>query len=237
MYLTDEFSFPSMYFNIFNNLITNPNHRGIRFSNEISLNKNLIANNIIVKNDNSGSLQNENQFIETVGHPVILKSNYTTNNIEQLFFKNIDADDYSLLERSPLIDAGSKIIDNNFTFDFTSNPREQGTAIDIGPNESSFYKAINISTNKAISDLEFPNPVKKSDYFTLIFKNELNGNIYINLVDEQGRKIKELMKYYSLSGNQMITIDADNLLSGLNYIQISKSKNNSIVKIMMDDKF
>lgn len=237
MYITDEFSFPSMYFNIFNNLITNPKHRGIRFSNELSTNKNLIANNIIVKSDMSGSPQSENQFIETVGNPVIKKTNYTTNNIQQLFFKNVDADDYSLLERSPLIDAGSKIINNNNKFDFNNNPRELGAGIDIGPIESTYYKVMNALSNEPVSDLAFPNPVEKADYFTLMFNNELNGNIYINLVDNQGRKLKELTRYYSLSGNQMITLDAINLRPGLNYIQIAKTNDNSIVRVMMGDEF
>ncbi len=211
MYITDAFSFPSMYFNVCNNLITNPKHRVIRFSNDQNTNKILITNNVIVKSDNSGSPQSENQFIETVGNPMIQKTNFTTNNIYQIFFKNIEADDYSLLERSPLIDAGSKKINNNNNFDYNNNPLELGAGIDIVPIESTYYKSMNVLNNEPVSDLAFQNPVAKADYFTLMFNNELNGNIHINLADQQVRKLKEKTKCYSLSGNQIITLDAINL--------------------------
>jgi hypothetical protein len=49
------------------------------------------------------------------------------------------------------------------------------------------------TNNVTLFDDEFHIPFEKANYFTLIFKNELNGNTYTNLEDEQGKRSEELM--------------------------------------------
>lgn len=234
MYLDDGSSFPGMYFYVYNNLIVNPHKEGIRLLNNQSEDQNLVANNIIIKQNfaSTNDQTNDASYLLIKGNNAIVKSNILKTNSDQLFFSDYANDNFNLKQISPAVDAGSKIIDGDFLTDFYGNQREQGYCIDIGPVESGFYKLNSvINDSVSVSTSIFPNPVSSKDYYTIHFNNLLPGNIDIKAVDLSGKIIKTLYSEYMQSGNQEIVLPAKDLREGMNYIEIIQVRNSSMLRI------
>ncbi len=237
IYIDDKSSFPQMYFLVYNNLILNPRKEGIRILNNLSSCKNLIANNIIIKTGLIGSGQtNDEDYIISIGNPIIQKSNFLTGSMDQLFFEDIDHDNFKVRSISPVIDAGSKISDSDFLKDCYNQQREQGNGIDIGPSESSYSKSISyLDSTALISDIAFPNPIQEEKYFTIEFSNDLPANIEFNLVNQQGALKKVLGTEYFVNGNHLISFESKELETGLNLIQISKARKSNLLRVVKTD--
>lgn len=229
IYVTDAFAYPGMYFSIFNNLITQPKKNGIHLINTLSENKNSIQNNAISKTLTQNSNSQESQFIEVKGNTAIVKSNYFATEIDKLKLEKDSCGNYQLSNYSPLIDAGSSIIRGDFIYDIYNNNRKQGYGFDIGPIESSFSRAIDFMQKEPVKDIAYPNPVKQNELFTLLLNNEWPGYVKINLIEESGKFIKTLSDSYCLEGNQSLTFESNSLSLGINFIQISRSKNSNII--------
>jgi hypothetical protein len=233
MYIDEKSAISGMYFYIFNNLILNARTEGIRFLSHKGKKKNFIVNNVILKSDlSAGNL--EEGYINIVGEKISLGSNFTTTDLSLLRFHDFDKDDYRVEAGSLLIDAGQLLPFKNLLNDFEDHTRLQGTAIDIGPHESSFEREI--YSNSTTQDVAYPNPVSGADKTTISFQNPVEGWIEFILVDHTGKKIKQLDRNYFTVGTQYKIIQVSELKSGLNFIQIKKRMDNSIVRISVSER-
>ncbi len=234
IYIDDKSSFPQMFFSVYNNLILNPRKEGVRMLSNLSSNKNIISNNIIIKSEviSNPAIQEKN-YILTIGNPVIQNANFCTGSLDQLFFVDALNDNFNLQSISPVIDAGSKIIDSEFSQDYYLQPREQGNGLDIGPVESKYTKNNNyLDSTQLISDIVYPNPIEEEDYFTIEFSNDLPALIKFNLVDQLGAIKKQLGSQYFINGNHQISFESKQLEIGLNLIQISKARKSKLIRVV-----
>ncbi|MBL0097848.1 MAG: right-handed parallel beta-helix repeat-containing protein [Bacteroidetes bacterium] len=232
MYIDEKSAISGMYFYIFNNLILNARTEGIRFLSYQGKKRNFIVNNVILKTEISpGNF--EEGYINIVGEKISVGSNFATTDLNLLRFHDIDKDDYRVGAGSLLIDAGQLLPFKNLLKDCEDQTRLQGTAIDIGPHESTFEREGN--SNSTTQDIAYPNPVTGADKTTINFQNPVEGWIEFILVDHTGKKIKFLDRTYYTVGSQYKIIQTSELKCGLNFIQIRKRMENSIVRISVMD--
>lgn len=232
MYVDEKSSISGMHFFIFNNLILNAKSDGIRFISSNGKKKNFIINNIIIKevitNSNFGD-----KLINVVGAPVSEGSNIVTSDIDLLRFEDAANDDFRIQEGSLIIDAGQSTPFKNFSEDYNGEPRNIGNSIDIGPYESPFERIDNANCENR--DIAYPNPVNSNDRTTINFSNPVEGWIEFVLVDANGKQLKALSRNYFLQGNQFKTINVSELNPGINFIQIKKRQENTMIRICVND--
>jgi len=236
IYATDASAYPGMYFNIYNNLILHPKKTGILLVNSLSNDKNTIQNNVISTNYVQSGNNQSDAFIDINGNHAILKTNYCSFEDSKLQLDFDSNGKISILETSPLIDAGSTIPKNDYTSDIYGNTRIQGFGVDIGPVESIYARAVNFMDADAAKDMAYPNPVKPNEIVTFIVNNEWPGYVKVNLIDESGRIIKTLSDSYCMDGNQSISIESNLMNKGLNYIQIARTKNSNILRVVVNEQ-
>lgn len=236
IYATDAAAYPGMYFHIFNNLILHPKKTGILLVNSLSNDRNAIQNNVISNNNALNGNNQNDAFIDINGNHAIVKANYCSLEDEKLKL-NFDSNrKISLLETSPLIDAGVAIAKNDYINDIYGNARSQGFGVDIGPVESAFARAINYMDAEPSKDIVYPNPAKPNEIITFIVNNEWPGYVKVNLIDESGKIIKTLSDSYCMDGNQSISIESNLMNKGINFIQIARTKNSNILRVVLNEQ-
>lgn len=236
IYATDASAYPGMYFNVYNNLILHPKKTGILLVNSLSSEKNVIQNNVIsISNSQSGNNHDE-AFIDVNGNHAILKTNYCSLDDSKLQIEFDSNERIKILETSPLIDAGSIISKNGYVSDIYGNQRTQGFGVDIGPIESCYSRALNFIDAEPAKDMAYPNPVKPNEIITFLVNNEWPGYVKINVIDESGKIIKTLSDSYCKEGNQSISIESSLMNKGINYIQIARTKNSNILRVVVNEQ-
>jgi len=236
IYATDASAYPGMYFYIYNNLVLHPKKTGILLVNSLSNDRNTIQNNVISNNNALNGNNQNDAFIDINGNHAIVKANYCSFEDEKLKL-NFDSNrKISLLETSPLIDAGIAIAKNDYINDIYGNARSQGFGVDIGPVESAFARAINYMDAEPSKDIAYPNPVKPNEIITFIVNNEWPGYVKVNLIDESGKIIKTLSDSYCMDGNQSISIESNLMNKGINFIQIARTKNSNILRVVVNEQ-
>jgi len=232
MYIDEKSSISGMYFYIFNNLILNARTEGIRFLSYHGKKKNYIINNAVIKEDITQGNFLEG-FINIIGEKITAGSNFTSTDLSLVRFQDSENDNYKIASGSLLIDAGQLLTFKNIAYDCNDQSRLQGSAVDIGPYESEFEREKNEDGTQP--DFAFPNPVTNAEMATLSFTNPVEGWIEFILVDHSGKKIKHLERNYFTVGQQYKIIQTTELKHGLNFIQIKKRMENSIVRISVND--
>ncbi len=237
IYADDKSSEDGLYFKIHNNLILNSRKQGIRLINNLSENSNQIANNIVLKeNSTQGNNSMTSDFISVVGKSALVNTNFCSTSATQLCFADATNDNFRLLEDSRAIDAGTEIPNTDFTTDIYGEQRVQGNHTDIGPAESCWSRSvINASTISSSKDIAFPNPVESDSYFSIYFTNELPGEILFTRIDPLGTRSIILEKNFYENGKQITRLNARDLLTGINFIQISKPTSSSIVRVIKSE--
>ncbi len=232
IYLDEKSAITGMYFYVFNNLVLNPKLEGIRLLSYYGKKKNKILNNILIKEDFQ-PFQEEVNLINIIGEKVTTGSNFITSDIALLQFRDPSCDNYQLEPGSLLIDAGQQIAFIGQLTDFNNKPRNQGYGIDIGPYESEY------SREQSIASLEkekaYPNPLTPGERTTICFNNPVEGWVDFCLVNHNGSELKKLGSNYYTEGRQFKVIAGNDLIPGMNFIQIRKRMENSIIRISLID--
>lgn len=227
MYIDDKNSISGMYFHIYNNLILHPAEEGIHLLCKSPL-KNEIFNNIIVLS--SDNLFTVPKYINCIGEQATIGSNFMTGDINNARFTDPASDNFTTEEGSVLIDAGQAISYNNIPLDINGNIRVRGNRIDFGPSESATTRS---SDNEiyAHKDGVYPNPGLKSGKSTIIFDNQDEGTVEFRLLDFSGKVVSSFGAEYFARGRQYKIINNEQLPSGINYIQIIKRRQVSLIKL------
>lgn len=171
---------PDGYYNIINNTFINSGNNGFAFFNNEGGTKRLI-NNVF-----AGTIEDvyrKGAVIDTI-------SNIMTQNIDNLYFKNISKNDYEIGINSIAIDKGADVSNYGIIDDINGN--ERLGIYDIGAFE--YQEVLSILDYDSIDNIEFyPNPVNNNLHISnlknnkttisvytslgqLIFKNEMNEN-------------------------------------------------------------
>ena len=217
-------------FYIQHNDIINPKSDGIRFSS-IKSKKNVISSNMIINPGNYDYYEKGNTkfkgddsyiMIQNPESQVTQKNNYFARNALKagILSQNIQsANDFKLVEGSPLIDAADR--DKKIAFDFNGFPRPFGVKSDIGAFE---YEAVSVSEveiNIPFSQIKLlQNPVK--DYLTFSMPSESNTSILLNIYSLTGKMIDQFKQPDVLSTNQVIQVNISKIGSGM-YIYTIRS--------------
>ncbi len=227
MYIDDKNSISGMYFNIYHNLILSPAEEGIHFLCN-SPQKNKIFNNVIILN--TGNSFSVPKYINCIGEQAEIGLNFMSGDIENARFTDPAADNYNTEEGSVLIDAGQIVTFNNIPTDINGNLRVQGNRIDFGPTESEHSRAVDseVYTSK---DGVYPNPASKSGKSTIIFDNPDEAYVEFRLLDFSGKVVSSFGNEYYAKGRQYKIINNERLPSGINYIQIIKRRQVSLIKL------
>lgn len=227
MYIDDKNSISGMYFNIYNNLILQPAEEGIRLLSG-SENKHQVLNNIIIlKPEDSFTIP---KYINCIGGSAELGMNFMTGEIENARFSDPDNDVFLADEGSVLIDAGQVISFNNMEWDMDGYERIRGNRIDIGPHESAFSRS---ADNELFSghDGVYPNPGTAIGKSTILFDNTDEGIVEFRLLDFSGKLVSSFGSEYFAPGRQYKIINNEELSSGINFIQIIKRRQVSLIKL------
>lgn len=229
MFIDDKNSISGMNFFIYNNLILHPPTTGIYF-NCTDYHKNEIFNNVIFINPEYGNVP---EYIRCNGKEALISHNFLSNHPENGKFQNYHQDNFLPEEGSLLIDAGKEIPAPSIKTDINGYQRQQGNRVDLGPNESSHSSNINVTTETQ-SDWVYPNPGRKNEKTTIVFNNPQDGWITFRLLDFTGKVIRKISEEYYSKGLQYKIIDNQILDGGINYIQIIKRRQVSLVRISIE---
>lgn len=232
LYIDEKSAISGLYFYLFNNLVLNPKGEAIRFISYHGKKKNYILNNSIIK-ESTDPDEADDELIKIVGEKVTTGCNFITRDISLLRFKDAPNDNFQIESGSLLIDAGQTVSFKNSFMDFNDNSRIKGYAIDIGPYESDYERET--SVNIVNQDFAYPNPVSSSEKVTICFTNPVEGWIEFMLVDQTGKRLKQLDRTYFYTGKQYKTIAASDLSHGINFIRIKKRMEDSMVRISVDE--
>jgi len=183
-------------------------------------------NNSIVFGTISGTYNPKSSLIQN--NTDLTNGNTDATNITaEAIFTDAANGDYTLLENSPVIDAGNNTLytglDANTT-DLAGNARLYGATIDLGAYE---YQSV-ITTYMTGTDLNnrvilYPNPAREQ-----VTISGLSGNETIYFYDATG----SMMKQVKCNGQQ-ISISLDNLNQGIYHIEIVSDNGNRTVRKLM----
>ncbi len=216
IFVSDNSVLPEKSFFIQNNTIIHPKSDGIRFASSKSRD-NLISSNAIINPGNFNLYENGNTKFKGVdsyvmltdkSSDVLLKNNYFARDTLHAGFDY----DYSLLKKSPLIDAG--YTGQPFiSFDFKYHPRTSDNPPDIGAYE--YYNLLDVSLPMQNQSLPvaFPNPVQLE--LIVKFMIDTKSDVTISLYNLVGRQIMIKEQYGVLAGTYSTKIDVQDLSPGL----------------------
>lgn len=197
---------------LFNDII-NPKMDGIRFQSIVSKNS-VIASNLIVNPGGYDYYEHDNTshtgadayiMIPDESSHVLLRNNYMTRDMTNAKVSLID---YKPLEISPLVDAAYS--DRmGIDFDFNNALRPNGLLADIGA-----YEYDHAGDSERIkSPLAYPNPVKS--LLTIRFDSYFATDVSLLVYDQSGTFLFKTQQTYFPGRNQEISIQVNNLPSGL----------------------
>lgn len=219
IFLSDISTLPDSSFYILNNTIINPKSDGIRFSSSKSK-RNLIASNAIINPGNFDYYQSGNLQFTGSDSYIMIPSKQTevtirNNFMERDLSKAGMANDYSLLNNSPLIDAaytGNPTI----SFDFTYNQRPMNGIPDIG----AFEYNPNTGTSGTFTNSEFcivfPNPA--TDEINILLPHFSQSRISIIIRDISGKPVLRKDELSILSNRDIIRFSVRELNAGLYFV-------------------
>ena len=220
IYVTDVSIETDSSFFIQNNTIVNPKSDGIRFSSTSSRN-NLIASNAIINPGNFDYYENGNTrfkgvdsylMITNASSSVVVQNNYFARNTNEAGM----AEDYSLLENSPLIDAGYSGVPA-VSFDFTNKTRPLGIAPDIGAFEYDPKTGILNPEKSGYILTSFPNPVLTN--LTVTFHSMYSGKVSLSIYSLSGVLVKSQNKPV-VSGVNTLKLSVTDLSPGIYFYSL-----------------
>lgn len=119
---------PGPNFQFINNTIVTTVSDGIKLDSEL-IPMNMVINNVII---NAGGV---GIFKKSADVKLTSSNNYINKDINTCKFADYDADDFHLLQSSPLIDGGKDVSSYGVNFDYYKTSRPVGNAFDIGATE------------------------------------------------------------------------------------------------------
>ncbi len=162
---------------------------------------------------------------------------YEDTNIDtDPLFVDPDNGNYTLQPNSPLIDAGTAlyIIDGDTVVNLSPD-QYYGDAPDMGAFE--FYPDLGTGNDlphlpKSVSiNSVYPNPFNSST--TIKYQLSQSGRIRLALYDIKGRLIKSLINAYVSVGEHYVSIEIDNLASGIYILKLITDRGSDARKIML----
>ncbi|MDP8240670.1 MAG: right-handed parallel beta-helix repeat-containing protein [Candidatus Hatepunaea meridiana] len=158
---------------------------------------------------------------------------------------NIDADplfvdreegDYRLLQNSPCIDAGTAFfVWEEDTLVYMSEDEYSGEAPDMGAYESDFDEipegALNLHPSSYILHPPHPNPFNSTTF--LRFDLPVAGLVKLIIFDLNGRKVITVTNDWLKTGYYKVSLNADNLPSGIYLARFEAAGFTQTVKLML----
>ncbi len=144
--------------------------------------------------------------------------------------------DYSLREDSPCIDAGTAFFvwEEDTLVDISEN-EYRGNAPDMGVFESWYNNDIDLLSPNVPSEFNissiYPNPFNSST--TIHFSLPIQQKITVNIFDISGRLIETIYDDFKQEGHQSIAWNADNIGSGIYFVQIQTDKEIKTAKLIV----
>jgi len=213
---------PDSTFSFFNNTIINPKSDGIRFMNLNSIN-NKFANNIIINPgayvfyDTNGALINEGKdaYIHNYRHESDLNiyNNILERSASGQFFVDTLVYDYHLSFKSPAVNSGVNLLDQNIFFDLENNIRPYDVLFDIGAYELQSASGLYDINNKTITFDVFPNPVVSVAVLSVDMPKEVF--LSITASNNNGETILLLTDKFFNRGENIISLNLGKLTSGM----------------------
>jgi len=228
IYVTDISVQADSSFTIMHNDIINPKSDGIRFISVLS-NNNLIASNVIINPGTYDYYEHLNTsytgkdsyiMIPNSASKVLISNNYFSRNADSVGFATSN---YTLLEHSPLIDAGYPDT-KGIEFDGYHNPRIYAGAPDIGVYEFNpqYVNTRSTGISSRGKPVLFPNPVKCS--LTIHFNCNAEMPVVLGIYNTQGKRVVSGKHFIERDGEQEITISVHDLPAGIYIYELSAKK-------------
>ena len=120
---------PGQNFAFINNTIINPGLYGIRLNSE-SIPMNTVINNLFVLPVAGNAINRMDTDVKLTA-----SNNYVTTTVEQVKFRNFNADDFHLTASSPAINKGMIVSSYGVSVDYYGIPRPNPSAVDAGATE------------------------------------------------------------------------------------------------------
>lgn len=210
---------------VFHNTIISPKNDGIWFENN-KLPGSRIQNNIITDPGSFAQI-GQRAFVNHANLDLIVSNNLFTININEVYFKNNDEDDYTLRYKSPAVDKGLNLSEFNINFDFSNQPRPMGKATDIGAYEFDPENDEEISQ----SFLKvFPNPFSKSFSFSFFAGKE--NETEISIFNLTGRRVYHRQMIAGKPGLYKLEICDHPFESGLYILTLSTPDSYRSIRII-----
>ncbi len=216
-------------YKIYNNTFVNLKKSGIAMINaSFTLNENFFYNNILhtIPGVSEWGYKKTDAFILDN-----IKNNIITKDISSLDFIDVENGDLRLSRNSILaINKGDCTI-NSLRIDILGESRiKEGKRCDIGAYEYiDFTLSITNEFNETINVI-YPNPIKSSNFLTLVLKNEPDENTFITIFSITGKQVlKEKLLFKEsdvILGNQLST--------GIYLVKVSNAQGGGTRKIFIE---
>lgn len=215
----------------FNDII-NPKSDGIRFQS-IKSRDNIIASNLIVNPGNyyfypaintSFKATDAYVMLPSAAADVQVKNNFFTLSLQQA---GVNANDYSIMPGSPLINTGCSIFD--LSFDFNYKRRRVGGLFDIGALEFCDGADTLQHTFKEAPQL-YPNPVK--DNLQVKYLSLEQGNVTLGIYNMAGKLLQQQTYTVTVPGIQQLDANVKLLPQGCYFLTLQQDKKNYTSKFI-----
>lgn len=122
---------PGPYFEFISNTIINPGLDGIRLNSE-SIPMNTVINNLFIIPGNGKAINLMDSDVKLTA-----SNNYTCKSVDDIKFRNFNADDFNLTANtpSPVINGGKIVLSYGVAVDYYGKARPNPAAVDIGASE------------------------------------------------------------------------------------------------------
>lgn len=224
---------------VFNNLISETNGSSLELYG-VTENKDptvMVANNIMMQPGTYSMFENLSMEMRAYmdNHDVEIQNlnNFFAQSVEDQHFENYPSGDFNLNPQSSLVDQGYRIEElRTITKDRNGDPRVRGNFVDIGPEESAFFSAIDDRVLQQKLAIDFMQPVTQSMLMLQLYSAH-NITTHLFLVDLYGRKhpLKENFSLYR--GNSTLNVDIAHLANGYYTIILTGKENLLIAQPLM----
>lgn len=217
---------------VINNTVYDNGGYGISVGNPDVISDIVIRNNICSQNDGgqlhavsvpSGALTMEYNLVD--GYSPENGDNHVSGDPQ---FTNAAQADFSLLNGSPAIDAGSATDAPNF--DYTGNGRPAGSGIDIGAYEYGATGRVLRFSNESIQKLLNLQVNQTGNSFRIYYTNLQPSNISLRIYNPAGRLVRTLVNGAQPAGQHTARWDPSELTSSGVYFFRLTTGHESIVK-------
>jgi len=220
-------------FFIYNNTIVSPRNYGMKLSNSTVLN-NRIYNNLIVEPGGYGLVGNDSYVNRTSSYVNLdLSNNFLNPLITSAKFINPGNNNYDLMINSPAISIGKDLSYLGLDFDIENRPRPYYHYYDIGAYECQDSTLSIDASGKLKSDIilknNYPNPFKNKTNISFYLPDKTH--VKINIFDETGNIVKEIINSNLPKGNHNFVFYAKDISAGIYYYSL-QTNNCCITKKM-----